>query len=199
MDPGPQSPKPPPEPPDAELVAALRRREPRAFDIVYARYRVRIYGFLVRLAGRRDVADDLFQETFMQLARHASRLAPDTELGAFLYTVARNRYLNHRRRSLFRLGRLRELFVGRDADSEAKRAATPYEQATASDTARRLEEALTTLSPTLREAVLLVAVEGLEPDAAARILSIEPAALRQRLSRARAQLAEQLRGGSDGA
>lgn len=211
VEPGPKPPKAqtpatPEATADAELVAALRRRDPRAFDAVYARYRVRIYSFLVRLAGRRDLADDLFQETFMQLARHAQRLAPDTELGAFLYTVARNRYLNHRRMSMFRLGRLREIFAGREAGSPSLPAAvdlptapTPYEQAAASDTARRLERALQALSPTLREAVLLVSVEGLEPDAAARILSIEPAALRQRLSRARAQLAEQLRGGSDGA
>lgn len=140
----------------------------------------------------------------MQLARHAKRLAPDTELGAFLFTVARNRYLNHRRKSLFRLGRLRELFLGHEAGSDTDAAPvtpTPYEQATASDTARSLEQALARLSPTLREALLLVSVEGLEPDAAARVLGIAPAALRQRLSRARGQLAEELKrqGGSHGA
>jgi RNA polymerase sigma-70 factor (ECF subfamily) len=185
-----------PEPTEIELVTALRRKEARAFDAVYARYRVRIYSFLVRLAGRRDVADDLFQETFLQLARHAHRLEPDTELGAFLYTVARNRYRNHRRMSLFRLGRLRELFAGRSSNQTrqtveqgAPESATPFDQAAASDTARRLEQALATLSPPLREALLLVAVEGLAAEAAAQVLGIAPAALRQRLARARAQLA----------
>jgi RNA polymerase sigma factor (sigma-70 family) len=174
---------------EQELVAGLRRGEARAFDLVYARYRVRIYGFLVRLSGRRDIADDLFQETFLQLARHARTLAEDTQLSAFLYTVARNRYRNHRRMSLFRLDRLRELMAGRD---DASQGSTPFEAAAASSTARRLEKALLTLSPPLREALLLVAVEGLDAEVAAQVLAIEPAALRQRLSRARSQLSQRL-------
>jgi RNA polymerase sigma-70 factor (ECF subfamily) len=174
---------------EQELVSGLRRGEARAFDLVYARYRVRIYGFLARLSGRRDVADDLFQETFLQLARHSRSLAEGTQLSAFLYTVARNRYRNHRRMSLFRLDRLRQLTAGGDAEGDS---GTPFEAAAASSTARRLEKALQALSPPLREAILLVAVEGLDAEVAARVLSIEPAALRQRLSRARAQLSERL-------
>jgi RNA polymerase sigma-70 factor (ECF subfamily) len=174
---------------EAELVAALRRGEPRAFDVVYARYRVRIYSFLVRLCGRRDVADDLFQETFLQLARHAKTLTADTQLSAFLYTVARNRYRNHRRLSLFRLDRLRQLFAAHEDAAESE---TPFESATASATARQLEKELAALSPPLREALLLVAVEGLSNEVAARVLDIEPATLRQRLSRARAELSRRL-------
>jgi RNA polymerase sigma-70 factor (ECF subfamily) len=186
-----------PEPTDTELLAALRRGEKRGFDLVYARYRVRIYGFLVRLSGRRDVADDLFQETFLQLARHAKRLKPDTELGAFLYTVARNRYRNYRRMSLFRLGRLRELVFSRETGNgghqETPSPLTPFEEAAASDTARQLEQGLARLSGTLREALLLVAVEGLAAEQAAAILGIDPAALRQRLARARLQLGNDLK------
>lgn len=172
---------------EQELVAGLRRGEARAFDLTYVRYRARIYGFLLRLSGRRDVADDLFQETFLQLARHARTLDEDTQLSAFLYTVARNRYRSHRRMSLFRLDRLRQL--GRDGAEDAN---TPFHAAAASSTAKRLEKALQALSPPLREAILLVAVEGLDAEVAARVLSIEPEALRKRLSRARAQLSEKL-------
>ena len=174
---------------EPELLAALRRGEARAFDIVYARYRVRIYGFLVRLCGRRDVADDLFQETFLQLARHCKTLNADTALSAFLYTVARNRYRNYRRLSLFRLDRLRQLFAARDEDSVTE---TPFDSATANATARRLERELGALRPQLREALLLVAVEGLAPEVAAQVLAIEPATLRQRLSRARAELSRRM-------
>lgn len=172
---------------EQELVAGLRRGEARAFDLVYVRYRARIYGFLLRLSGRRDVADDLFQETFLQLARHARTLAEDTQLSPFLYTVARNRYRNHRRMSLFRLDRLR--MIGRETSIES---GTPFDAASASSTAKRLEKALLLLSPPLREALLLVAVEGLDAEVAAQVLSIEPDALRKRLSRARAQLSEKL-------
>jgi RNA polymerase sigma-70 factor (ECF subfamily) len=184
---------------DADLVIGLRRGEPRAFDLAYARYRVRIYGFLLRLSGQKDVADDLFQETFLQLARHATRLHPDTDLAAFLYTVARNRYRSHRRMSLFRLSKLREIFSEKQHEAAGPTTGqTPLEAAVASDRVARIEQALAKLSLPLREALILVAVQGIDQDAAAQILGIKPAALRQRLSRARAELAEKL-GEHDGA
>jgi RNA polymerase sigma-70 factor (ECF subfamily) len=62
----------------------------------------------------------------------------------------------------------------------------------ASETARRIEAALATLSFSCREALLLVAVEGLSPAEAAEICGVSPEAMRQRLSRGRALLAERL-------
>ena len=80
-----------------ECVRALRNGDAAAFDAAYALYHRRIYDFLYRLSGRRDLAEDLFQETFIKLARHATTLREDTELGAWLFTVARNAYRSHRR------------------------------------------------------------------------------------------------------
>lgn len=174
---------------DRELVAALARGEPQAFTAAYTRYRVPIYSFLVRLSGRREVADDLFQETFLQLARHAARLRPDTELGAWLFTVARNRYRSHRRTSLLRRLRLQLATLGGGAQPTAPPGPlTPFEHASHSDLGRQLERALGQLGEAQREVLLLVAVEGLEQERAATVLGISPAALRQRLARARAEL-----------
>ena len=177
---------------DAALVAGLRRREPRAFTVAYERYRGRIYSFLVRLCGRRDLADDLFQETFLQLSRHAAQLRPDTELGAWLFTVARNRYRSQRRTSVFRRLRLQLAALGGGAERLAGGAVpvTPYEYAAQSDLGRQLEQALAQLPDAQREVLLLVGVEGMEQEHAAAVLGLTPAALRQRLSRARAQVQE---------
>jgi RNA polymerase sigma-70 factor (ECF subfamily) len=152
----------------------------------------------LRLSGRRDLADDLFQETFIQLARHAQTLAADTNLAAFLYTVARNRYRNQRRMALFRLDRLRALFASSGPGTAPAATPTPLEQVAASDTARQLEQALAALRPPLREVLLLVGVEGMDAAAAAAVLDISEAALRQRLSRARAQLAALLQSTGNG-
>ena len=176
---------------DAELVAALARREPRAFTTIYERYRVRIYSFLVRLCGHRDLADDLFQETFVQLSRHAELLRPDTELGAWLFTVARNRYRSHRRTALFRRLRLQLATLGGGPGRLGAAApVTPYEYAAESDLGRQLEQALAALADAQREALLLVGVEGLDQERAAAVLGLTPAALRKRLSRARAEVQE---------
>ena len=68
----------------------------------------------------------------------------------------------------------------------------PFEQASASETEKRLERALASLPVAYREVLLLVAVERLEPGEAARVLDLKPDALRQRLARARSMLAERL-------
>ena len=56
------------------MAGAASAGDRQAFARIYERYRVRIYSFLLRLCGRRDQADDLLQDTFVQLARHAPRL-----------------------------------------------------------------------------------------------------------------------------
>ena len=70
---------------------------------------------------------------------------------------------------------------------------SPFDLAAAGELERRVERALSALSPQSREVVLLVGHEGLTPAEAAVICGITPEALRQRLSRARAALAERLR------
>jgi RNA polymerase sigma factor (sigma-70 family) len=169
------------------LVERLRGGEPAAFDAIYDAYRPRIFGFLARLAGRRDLAEDLVQETFLRLAARARALAPDTRPGAWLFTVARNLYLSHCRANLLDIDRLEAL-----ARAPAAHAPTPFEETAASELGARLERALAALPAAYREVLLLVAVERMEQEQAAAILELSRDALRQRLSRARALLAEAL-------
>lgn len=176
------------EPPEErDLVAALRRGEPAAFDAAYARYRERIYGFLLRLSGSRCLADDLFQETFLRLARHALRLEPDTRLGPWLFTVARNCYRSYRRFALLDRQRLHEYGL-------APRPAglSPHDQAASSESGRRLEAALQGLPLKYREVLLLVGVEGLALEEAAALLGLSAENLRQRLHRGRTMIRERL-------
>jgi RNA polymerase sigma-70 factor (ECF subfamily) len=63
------------------LVERLRRGDPNAFDDVYAAFNTRLFTFLVRLSRRRDVAEDLLEETWLRLVKHAQRLGTDTRLG----------------------------------------------------------------------------------------------------------------------
>jgi RNA polymerase sigma-70 factor (ECF subfamily) len=177
------------DPTEQPLVDALRQGDARAFDVVYARYSGRVMGFLLRLAGRRDVAEDLFQEVFCKLARNAARLAPDTDLAAWLFRVARNAWISHRRWSMLDLSRLVELA------EEVMPSIGGVDPVARTDAARRvaqLEGALAALPPASREVLLLVGVEGFEQEQAAAILGISYDALRQRLARARAQLADKL-------
>jgi RNA polymerase sigma-70 factor (ECF subfamily) len=167
---------------ESEWVERLRRGEAQALDAVYAHYHARIYQFLFRLAGRRDLAEDLFQETWLKLARHAVTLRPDTDLAAWLFTVARNAYRSHRRWVLIDLERRKQLEPP-DAGPSADRVV---------EARREVLRALERLSDSDKEVLLLVAVDGLEQEQAAAVLGIGYDALRQRLSRARANLSMKL-------
>ena len=170
------------------LVARLKAGDAAAFDAVYAAYHARLFTFLVRLIRDRDRAADLLEETWLRLVSHAHRLQPDTRLGPWLFTVARNLYVSECRARVF------------DATDAAllQRAApgpSPFEEAAANESERRIEAALAGLPLQYREVLLLVGVEGLGLAEAAAICGISNAALRQRLSRARAMLAARLEAG----
>ncbi len=177
------------DPTEKPIVDGLRRGDRAAFQAAYERFRARVYAFLLRLAGRRDVAEDLLQETWLRLARASPSLAEDTDLAAWLFTVARNQHVSWRRWSALDLSRL--VALGEDARSPAT-TAPPDEATDAARAMHHLELAIAQLPAAHREVLLLVGVEGFDQEQAAAILGVRYDALRQRLARARAQLAKAL-------
>ncbi len=167
----------------------LRAGSTEAFDQVYARYRPRIFSFLVRLSGQRPLAEDLLQETFLRLARKGRGLAEDTRLGPWLYTVSRNLFLSHRRWMLLDADRRRALGEG-----PKNQPLSPFEAAAGTELQARLERAIDALPLKYREVLLLVAKAQLKPSEAALVLKIKPEAVRQRLARARGMMKAQLEG-----
>ncbi len=175
---------------ERSLVARLRARDTGAFDEVYDAYRPRVFAFLLRMSRNRTLAEDLLDETWLRLVSHAPRLLPDTRLGPWLFTVARNMYWSYRRDALVEETSAPELLTLWPCPAPWP---SPFEFAAAGELERRIEFALARLSPQFREVLLLVGHEGLTPGDAAVVCGIAPEALRQRLSRARAALATELR------
>lgn len=173
---------------DAALVHRLQCGDTAAFDQIYDGYNRRLYGFLWRMARNRDIAEDLVEETWLRLVSAAPGLPAGTRLGPWLFTVARNLYVSHCR------SRLREQAYTADLSllwpGDLPR--SPFDLAHSSELEDRVEAAVAELPLLYREAILLVGVEGLRPAEAAAVCGISPEALRQRLSRARALLAQRL-------
>jgi len=176
------------DPEERAWIDGLRAGDPAAFDAVFAAYRRRLYGYLVRMTRRRDAAEDLLQEAFLRLAQHGPRLAGDTRLASWLFTVAHRLVV-----SWARAQAVRDQLAGdlpRREVAHAQR--SPLEAIADSQTQLAIERAFAALAPSYREVALLVGVEGLQPTEVAHILGLKPDAVRQRLARARAQLAEAL-------
>lgn len=172
-----------------ELLDRLGRGDAEAFDALYEAYRPRLFAFLARLSRRRDVAEDLLAETWLRLVQGAHAFAPQTPLGPWLFTVARNLFVSYCRSRLLDTERVAELTR---LSSEPRWSESPFDSLASSELHGRLERALACLSAADREVLLLVGVEGLTPAAAAGVCGVSVEALRQRLSRARARLARHM-------
>lgn len=144
------------------------------------------FGSLLAYALRRveqpaDAAD-IVAETFLVAWRRRREMPPEAEARLWLYGVARRVLANH-----YRGGERRERLGQRLRQRLASVVADP-----ATEVPARLDvrAALGRLGELDREVLMLTAWEGLEPREAATVLQVTPAAVRTRLSRARARLRE---------
>jgi RNA polymerase sigma-70 factor (ECF subfamily) len=171
---------------ELRLVARLKAGDTAAFEAIYEAFRPRVFSFLVRLTRRRDVAEDLLEETWLRLVTRASDLTDDTHLGPWLFTVARNLFASWCRHRALDESRIFDLALSWPGALPRE---SPFEAAARGETERRLEAALARLPSKDREVLLLVAGEELSPSEAAAVLGLAPEAARKRLQRARERLA----------
>ncbi len=140
-----------------------------------------LLAYAMRRVEQPEDAADVVAETFLVAWRRSRDLPPEVEVRLWLYGVARRVLANHHRGGARRerLGeRLRQrLRLGGAADPGC-------------DVPERLtvRAALARLGELDREVLMLTYWEGLEPREAAAVLRVNPAAVRTRLSRARARL-----------
>jgi RNA polymerase sigma-70 factor (ECF subfamily) len=149
---------------EARLVARLKAGDPASFEAIYEAYQPRLFSFLVRLSRRRDVAEDLLEETRLRLVGRVGTLADGACLGPWLFAVARNLYFSWRRSRAVDEARTSELDPSWPAPEGGD---SPFEAAARAELERRVEAALGRLSLRDREVLLLVGVEGMTPSEAA--------------------------------
>ncbi|MEP7050803.1 MAG: RNA polymerase sigma factor [Pseudomonadota bacterium] len=171
------------EPGEAQALAWLKQRDSRGFDWAYVSYADRIFGFLVRLTRSRALAEDLFQHTFLRLAERGPGLRPDSDLRAWLFSVARNAF-HSEARARGVASRAQVVLLG----APNLTAASPESGLALGD----LERVLEGLEADDRELLLLVGVEGLNHAQLATILGVDAVTVRKRVSRARTRFAQAL-------
>jgi len=75
---------------DEVLIGRCRRGDERSFDILFDRYKARIYTFIVRFVKDHKAAEDVFQETFIRVFRKARHFRHQAKFSTWLYTIAAN-------------------------------------------------------------------------------------------------------------
>ena len=81
----------PGEPTDEQLLADYRNGNKAAFGQLVSRYQRELYHFLVRFLGNRASAEDIFQETFLQVHQSAEQFDPQRRFRPWLFTIAANK------------------------------------------------------------------------------------------------------------
>lgn len=176
---------------ELDLVARLRAGDTAAFDVVHAEFNTRLFNFLARLSKRREIAEDLLEETWLRFVARAPKLREDTQLGPFLFTVARNLHISYCRSRLIEdhhsISMIGLWPTGTPQPS-------PFEATAANEITGRIETALAALPAIYREALLLIGIEGMTAAEAAAICNVSAETMRQRISRGRAMLMQRLDG-----
>lgn len=95
----PNSKNPSQEQTDEELIRRYRAGNIEAFESLVARYQIELFHFLSRFTGNRTTADDLFQETFLQVHISAGDFDTERRFRPWLFTIAANKARDHLRRS----------------------------------------------------------------------------------------------------
>jgi RNA polymerase sigma-70 factor, ECF subfamily len=83
---------------NTEIARGLRRRDPDLLDHLIEKYQHRLLRFLLYLTGRREMAEDFFQETWIRVLERGSQYDGRHEFSTWLFTIARNLVIDDLRR-----------------------------------------------------------------------------------------------------
>ncbi len=166
---------------DEALMVAVARGSHAALRSLMERHMARMISLAQRIAGATDEADEIAQEAFVRVWRHADRFdARRARFSTWLYRIVVNLALDrHRRRS-----RTVDLELAADVASPE---ANAEEQLEEKQRARLLHAALASLPDRQRAALVLFHFEGLSGREAAAILDVSEKALESLLTRGRAR------------
>lgn len=148
---------------DETLMLDYRDGDAAAFDALYARHRSRLYRYLLHQCGRRELADEMFQEIWMSVIRIRSGYEVSAKFTTWLFRIAHNRLID----SFRSRGRLAEFEVaandaeGDAPDCPAPSCEQPERLLERAHLAGRLVAAVEALPAAQREAFLLAAEGGL--------------------------------------
>lgn len=183
---------------DEQLLAAFRGGDLGAYRSLVERYHDDLVRFLIRFLGDRALADDVFQETFLQVYQSAGTFDPERRFRPWLFTIAANKG----RDMLRKKGRRQEVDLhasvdggqgeGRSAsfvDLMEVRVESPQSGVLSEEQDRLVDRALSALSPPLREILLLAYFQRLSYQQVAEELGIPLGTVKSRLHAAVAAFA----------
>ncbi len=172
-----------------EIARGLKRQDPDLLDYLIETYQHRLMRYLTYLTGRRDAAEDLFQETWMRVLLRGAQYNGKARFDTWLFTIARNLVIDlSRKRVMASLDALQDP-DGDDRPFEiAEENPSPYEQFCSRENAAEVNAVLLNLHASYREVLVLRFHEDLALEEIALVTRAPLSTVKSRLYRGLAAL-----------
>jgi RNA polymerase sigma-70 factor (ECF subfamily) len=178
-------------PSDEELMERYRDGDAGAFDTLYGRHKGGVFRYLARQCGSRGIAEELFQDVWMNLIRARAAYTVQAKFTTYLYRLAHNRLVDHYRAHAAGTA---SSFDDTDCPSldnlEAARNDDPAVNADVRQQARRILQLIESLPDAQREAFLLQQESDMSIEEIAQATGVTRETAKSRLRYAIAKLRE---------
>jgi RNA polymerase sigma-70 factor (ECF subfamily) len=194
-----------PQPPkvrdqDFELIRQINSGHFDLFQELVKRYENKLYNFSLRLCRDPSDAEDMVQETLLNVFRYLKDFRYETKFKNWLYRIATSTCIKKRRKSKFAPERelsLDEFWPNEEAefpDQIPNWALEPLEKLLNDELANTIQEAILSLPDKYRLVIVLRDMEGFSTSETSQILNISETNVKVRLHRARLFLRDKLKG-----
>lgn len=188
-----------PDDSDEAVLARFCNGEAEAYGELLHRFQREIYSYLRRYLGQDALAEDVFQNTFIQVYQKAKQFEAGRKVKPWLYAIATHQAIDMLRKINRRATvSLEQMAAGDDGDNHSwidslsSSEADPFDAMELAEQRERVNEALATLPEHLRMTIILAYYQGLKYQDIADIVKIPVGTVKSRLHAAMNRLHEAL-------
>ncbi|MBD8388582.1 RNA polymerase sigma-70 factor [Dysgonomonas sp. BGC7] len=164
---------------DNELIIDLINDNEEAFCSLYAKYRRRIFHFILTFIKSPDIAEDICQDVFTLIWKNRKFLDPNASFQSYLYTISRNRTLNFIRDNTQKQ-MLDDIILAEAVDSGED----IFEQIAADELDNILQQAINSLTDRQKKIFTLSRKQGLSHQEIAKALGLSPNTVNEHITNA---------------
>ena len=185
---------------DFDLIQAINSGEVDKFQDLVKRYEAKLYNFSLRMCRDPSDAEDMIQDTFLNVFRYLKNFRHETKFKNWLYKVAASTCFKKRRKSKFAPDKelsLDEFLPNDDAekpDHVPEWAVLPLDKLLNEELHGVINKTILTLPKKYRMVMVLRDIEGFSTAETAQILNLSPSNVKVILHRARLYLRDKLKG-----
>jgi RNA polymerase sigma-70 factor (ECF subfamily) len=185
---------------DYDLIQAINSGQIGKFHDLVKRYEQRLYNFSLRMCRDHSDAEDMVQDTFLNVFKYLKDFRYETKFKNWLYKVAASTCIKRRRKSKFAPEKelsLDEFLPGDEAETAEKVpewALMPLDKLLNEELSSAIHQGILSIPKKYRMVIVLRDIEGFSTAETAQILNLSPANVKVRLHRARLYLRDKLKG-----